>query len=66
MVLDIGTGQGLLMNGSAKYLTTGKSIGIDIWSSKDLSNNTRQKALENAVLEGVIDKIEIINQDAIN
>ena len=38
-VLDIGTGQGLLMNGAAKYLTTGKSTGIDIWSSKDLSNN---------------------------
>jgi arsenite methyltransferase len=38
-VLDIGTGQGLLMNGAAKYLTTGKSIGIDIWSSKDLSDN---------------------------
>ncbi|MBC7412520.1 MAG: hypothetical protein H7331_08730, partial [Bacteroidia bacterium] len=47
-VLDIGTGQGLLMNGAAKYLTTGKSIGIDIWSSKDLSNNSITKTLENA------------------
>jgi arsenite methyltransferase len=35
-VLDVGTGQGLLMNGAAKHLTTGKSIGIDIWISKDL------------------------------
>jgi arsenite methyltransferase len=25
-VLDVGTGQGLLMNGAAKYLITGKSI----------------------------------------
>jgi arsenite methyltransferase len=63
-VLDIGTGQGLLMNGAAKHLTTGKSIGIDIWSSKDLSDNTANKTLENAELEGVKDKIEIRNEDA--
>ncbi len=63
-VLDIGTGQGLLMNGAAKHLTTGKSIGIDIWSSKDLSNNRISKTLENAELEGVKDKIEVRNEDA--
>jgi len=63
-VLDIGTGQGLLMNGAAKHLTTGKSIGIDIWSSKDLSNNSINKTLTNAELEGVKDKIEIRNEDA--
>ena len=63
-VLDVGTGQGLLMNGAAKYLTTGKSIGIDIWSSKDLSNNSITKTLENAELEGVKNKIEIRNEDA--
>ena len=63
-VLDIGTGQGLLMNGAAKHLTTGKSIGIDIWSSKDLSDNSITKTLENAALEGVQDKIEIRNEDA--
>ncbi len=63
-VLDVGTGQGLLMNGAAKNLTTGKSIGIDIWSSKDLSNNSISKTLANAELEGVKDKIEIKNDDA--
>jgi len=62
-VLDIGTGQGLLMNGAAKYLTTGRSIGIDIWSSKDLSDNSINKTLENATLEGVEDKIEVRNED---
>jgi arsenite methyltransferase len=65
-VLDIGTGQGLLMNGAAKYLTTGKSIGIDIWSSKDLSDNSITKTLENAELEGVKDKVEVGNEDARN
>ena len=63
-VLDIGTGQGLLMNGAAKHLTTGTSIGIDIWSSKDLSDNSINKTLANAELEGVKDKIEIRNEDA--
>lgn len=64
MVLDIGTGQGLLMNGAAKHLTTGKSIGIDIWSSKDLSDNSLNKTLANAELEGVTNKIDIRNEDA--
>ena len=64
IVLDIGTGQGLLMNGAAKHLTTGKSIGIDIWSSKDLSDNSINKTLANAEAEGVKDRIEIRNEDA--
>ena len=38
-VLDIGTGKGLLMIGAAKRLTTGKSIGIDIWNAEDLTGN---------------------------
>ncbi len=63
-VLDVGTGQGLLMNGAAKQLTTGKSVGIDIWSSKDLSRNSINKTLSNAESEGVTDKIEVRNEDA--
>ena len=65
-VLDIGTGQGLLMNGVATYLTTGKSVGIDIWNAKDLSNNTIDRTLRNAELEGVKNKIEVRNEDARN
>jgi arsenite methyltransferase len=64
MVLDIGAGTGLLMNGAAKFLTTGKSIGIDIWRAEDLSDNTLQNALKNAEIEGVSDKIEIKTEDA--
>jgi SAM-dependent methyltransferase len=63
-VLDIGTGTGLLMNGAAKYLSTGKSIGIDIWRAEDLSNNTIDNALKNATLENVKEKIEILTEDA--
>jgi arsenite methyltransferase len=62
-VLDIGTGRGLLMIGAAKRLTTGKSVGIDIWNKEDLSGNSVENALENANIEGVREKIEIKNEN---
>jgi len=63
-VLDVGTGRGLLMIGAAKKLTTGKSVGIDIWSAKDLSGNRPENTLRNAELEGVAERVEVRNEDA--
>lgn len=63
-VLDVGTGRGLLMIGAAKRLTTGKSVGIDIWSAKDLSGNRPENAQRNAELEGVASRIEVLSEDA--
>jgi len=63
-VLDVGTGRGLLMIGAAKKLSTGKAVGIDIWSAKDLSGNALEKTLHNAQIEGVRDKVEVKNGDA--
>jgi arsenite methyltransferase len=63
-VLDIGTGKGLLMIGAAKKLTTGKSIGIDIWNAEDLTGNNVEAALNNAAAEGVADKVEVLNENA--
>ncbi len=63
-VLDVGTGRGLLMIGAAKKLTTGKAVGIDIWSGTDLSGNARENTLHNAELEGVSDRVEVIGGDA--
>src|SRR5271170_6127486 len=63
-VLDVGTGRGLLMIGAAKKLTTGKAVGIDIWSTKDLSGNVMEKTLQNADLEGVRGKVDVQSGDA--
>jgi arsenite methyltransferase len=65
-VLDVGTGLGLLMNGAAKRLTTGKCIGIEIWNKKDLSSNSYQQAILNSKSEGVADKIEIRYQNILD
>ena len=63
-VLDVGTGRGLLMIGAAKQLSSGKSVGIDIWSKKDLSGNSMEKTLHNAEIEGVRDRVDVQNGDA--
>jgi arsenite methyltransferase len=63
-VLDVGTGRGLMMIGAAKRLTTGRAVGIDIWSTKDLSGNAIEKTLRNAELEGVAAKVGVQSGDA--
>lgn len=66
LVLDVGTGAGLLMIGAAKKINSGKSYGIDIWSKKDLSKNNSEQTIKNAELEKVTEKIELKNEDILN
>lgn len=62
-VLDVGTGLGLLMIGAAKKLTSGKSTGIDIFNTYDLSGNSISQTKINAELENVSQKVEILNEN---
>jgi ubiquinone/menaquinone biosynthesis C-methylase UbiE len=63
-VLDVGCGRGLLLFGAAKFLTSGKSVGIDVWSKEDLSGNRPEAARENAALEKGADRGEVKDGDA--
>ena len=63
-VLDVGTGRGLLLVGAAKKLNSGRGVGIDIWSSEDLSGNAMEKTKQNLSVEGVQDRTELLSESA--
>ena len=63
-VLDIGCGRGLFLIGAAKRLTSGRAVGIDLWQAEDLSGNAPAAAIDNAMLEGVADRVEVQTADA--
>jgi SAM-dependent methyltransferase len=63
-VLDVGCGHGLMLLAAAKRLTTGRAVGIDIWSQVDQADNNPEATMENARIENVADRIEIQNADA--
>jgi len=63
-VLDVGTGRGLLLIGAARRLTSGRGIGIDVWSTKDLSGNSLERTQTNVEVEGVKDKVTLKSDDA--
>jgi SAM-dependent methyltransferase len=62
-VLDVGCGRGLLLIAAARRLTTGKTIGIDLWQSVDQSGNRPEVTLQNAQAEGVADRVEVKTGD---
>ncbi len=62
-VLDVGCGRGLMLIGAAKHLTTGKAVGIDIWSAKDQSRNSADATVANAKAEGVSDRVKVQTAD---
>jgi arsenite methyltransferase len=63
-ILDVGCGHGLLLVGAAKRLTSGRAIGIDIWSQVDQLDNRPENTARNARIEGVADRVEIQTCDA--
>ena len=63
-VLDVGCGLGLFLIGAARRLSTGRAVGIDKWQQEDLSGNNAAGTLDNAMIEGVADKVEVTTGDA--
>ncbi len=63
VVLDVGCGSGMLLNGIAGRLTTGRVIGIDVWAV-DTGSGDLELLRRNARREGVADRIEFIEMDA--
>jgi len=62
-VLDVGCGRGLLLIAAAKLLPQGRAVGIDVWSQRDLSGNSREATLGNAALEGVAQRVTVQDGD---
>ena len=56
--MDVGCGLGKMTIGVAKHLSTGKIIGIDIWSKVEIPGNSPEHAYANAQIEGVGGKVE--------
>ncbi len=63
-VLDVGCGMGLLLVQSAKRLTTGQVVGIDVWGMHALADGGRYHATrKNVTIEGVGGSIELQQSD---
>lgn len=63
-VLDVGCGPGLLLVGAAKRAPEAKVVGVDLWRRRVESGNSPERALENARVEGVADRVEVKDGDA--
>jgi len=63
IVLDVGCGRGAVLTSVARILTTGRATGVDIWSAKDQSGNSKDVTLRNAALEGVGHRVHIVTAD---
>lgn len=63
-VLDVGCGHGLLLIGAAKRLTTGRAVGVDVWSQIDQAANSPEATMHNAELEGVAGRVDVRDGDA--
>jgi ubiquinone/menaquinone biosynthesis C-methylase UbiE len=63
VILDAGCGHGLLLIGAAHRVSSGRAVGVDIWSQRDQGGNTAAATLANATAEGVADRVEVRDGD---
>lgn len=62
-VLDLGCGRGLLLVEAARRVPAGLAVGVDVWSVVDQSRNVPRAPLDNAVIERVEDRVEVVTGD---
>jgi ubiquinone/menaquinone biosynthesis C-methylase UbiE len=62
-VLDVACGTGMILNGAARKLTTGKAVGIDMW--EQTIGGSSDVLMTNARAEGVADRVEYRKMDAL-
>jgi SAM-dependent methyltransferase len=62
-VLDVGCGNGLLLNGAALRLKSGRAVGIDLWAPHG-GGGSLDLLWRNARMENVADRIEFKEADA--
>ena len=62
-VLDLGCGRGAVLLMAAQRLTTGRAVGVDIWSKGDQSGNAAEATRRNAVAEGVVDRVQLLTAE---
>jgi arsenite methyltransferase len=63
-VLDVGCGRGAVLLLAAHRVPAGRAVGVDIWRSRDQSGNRRTAVERNAVVEGVPDRVDVVDADA--
>jgi len=62
-VLDLGCGRGAVLLMAAEYLPRGQAVGVDIWSTRDQSGNAMATTEQNALAEGVAERVELHTAD---
>ena len=63
-VLDVGTGRGLLLVGAVKRAPRGHGVGLDIWQTRDLSDNSIERTKANLAVEGVAERCDLVTVPA--
>jgi len=63
-LLDVGCGRGAVLISAAHRLPRGRATGADIWRLRDQTGNSRAAAERNARVEGVADRVELVEADA--
>jgi SAM-dependent methyltransferase len=63
-ILDVGCGRGAVLMLAAHRVPAGSAVGADIWRRRDQSGNSRAAAERNAILEGVEERVTLVEADA--